>query len=216
MTAQAPVPEPTPDDLRHAAALCRIALEPAAARDWGMPAGDLTWSCRQTLDHMVSALVYYAGQLATGAPERVPRARTADTTSPPAELLGGLETAAAILAAVVRGVPPGARGFHPAGRADGSGFVAMGCTEMLVHANDIARGLGLALAPPPDLAARVLGRLFPWAPQDADPWATLLWACGRAPLGDRPRQAPDWYWHCAPLSEWDGQVRKRPPTPGAR
>ncbi|MGH2728617.1 MAG: hypothetical protein ACRDKS_16725, partial [Actinomycetota bacterium] len=55
-----------------------------------------------------------------------------------------------------------------------------------------------------DVCARVLARLFPWAPRDAEPWAALLWANGRAPLGDRPRQSGEWVWHCKPLAEWDG------------
>jgi uncharacterized protein (TIGR03083 family) len=203
------------DDVRRAAAACREALGPAADRDWEVLAGDLEWSCRRTLDHVGDALIIYAGQLATRATERVPRARNGDAVSSPAELLRSMETAAAILAAVAQGAPPEARGWHPAGMADGSGFVAMGCTEVLVHTADIAQGLGLAFVPPADLAARVLRRIFPWVEPGADPGATLLWAAGRAPLGDRERLAPDWYWHCAPLNEWDGTIKKRAPAPPA-
>jgi hypothetical protein len=39
---------------------------------------------------------------------------------------------------------------------------------------------------------------------DDDPWRLLLWANGRIALGERPR-LQRWRWHCAPLSEWDGQ-----------
>jgi uncharacterized protein (TIGR03083 family) len=208
--------ELTPDDLRRAAAACREALGPLAGADWAVPAGDLEWSCRKTVDHVADALIFYAGQLALRATARVPRARSGDATAPPADLLAMVEAAAAILAEVVRAAPPDARGFHPAGMADGAGFVAMGCTEVLVHTADVARGLGVAFTPPADLAAPVLRRIFPWMEPGAEPGATLLWAAGRAALGARERLAPDWYWQCAPLSEWDGKVRKRAAPAPAR
>ena len=88
----------------------------------------------------------------------------------------------AALAFVVDGVPPGHRGCHPDGLADASGFAAMGCDELLVHTWDAARGLGLDFQPPSVLSQMVLRRLFPWAPEDTDPWPTLLWANGRAEL----------------------------------
>jgi hypothetical protein len=119
-----------------------------------------------------------------------------------------METAAAILVDVVRAAPPGARGWHDAGMADASGFIAMGCEEILVHADDIAQGLGVSLRPPIDLAARVRSRLFPWAPADVDPWDALRWAAGRTALPGYPRLGPDWGWHCAPLAEWGGTIAK--------
>jgi hypothetical protein len=60
---------------------------------------------------------------------------------------------------------------------------------ILVHTADAAAGLGMPFAPDPVLAARVVRRLFPWAPGHSDPWAVLLWSNGRAPLGERPRRA---------------------------
>jgi hypothetical protein len=120
---------------------------------------------------------------------------------------------AAVLAELIRAAPPGTRAFHPAGMADPEGFAAMGCVETLIHTDDVAQGLRLACRPPADLAERVVRRLFPWAPNDEEPWATLRWACGRAPLGERPRLDPDWYWQCAPLDEWDGTVKRRTAPP---
>jgi hypothetical protein len=75
---------------------------------------------------------------------------------------------------------------------------------ILVHTADAAAGLGVPFAPDPVLAARVVRRLFPWAPGHSDPWAVLLWSNGRAPLGERPRRA-GWRWHGAPPDEWDGR-----------
>ncbi len=206
----------TPDDLRTTAAACRQALTPALDRDWELPAGSLDWSCRRTVDHIADALTVYAAHFAMRARERLPRLRSGNPELAPAELLVAVESAAAILADVVRAAPPDARGWHPAGLADGTGFLGMACTEVLVHTSDVAEGLGQSFAPPADLAARVLARLFPWAPLDGDAWATLRWACGRAALGDREQLAADWYWHCAPLAEWDGTIRKRTMPPGWR
>src|SRR6478735_4891249 len=50
-------------------------------------------------------------------------------------------------------------------------------------------------APSAGLSEATLRRLFPWAPHDADPWRTLLWANGRADLPGHPRQR-EWRWHC--------------------
>ena len=80
----------------------------------------------------------------------------------------------------------------------------MGCNELLVHAADIAAGLGGEFRPPPELCDRLAGRLFPWAPTAPNPWERLLWANGRLDLPGIPPPAKRWMWHCAPLSEWDG------------
>lgn len=205
-----------PGDLMRAAGACRAALEPCLEADWEVAAGDLEWSCRRTLDHVADALLFYAVHLAARAGERLPVVRDGDPERTPAELLGVVDGAAAILAAVARAAPASARGFHPAGMADPEGFVAMGCEEILVHASDVASGLGVAFDPPRDLCERVCRRIFPWAPRDGDPWSALLWAAGRIALPDRARLDEDWYWHCAPLAEWDGTVKRRQAPPAWR
>jgi hypothetical protein len=113
--------------------------------------------------------------------------------------------------ASVDAAPPGIRGFHPAGAADPSGFAAMACDELLVHTNDAARGLGLRFTPDPELAGRVLARLFPWHDPGDDAWQTLLWANGRIDLPGHPNQA-NWAWHCAPLADWNGRPAQRVAT----
>jgi hypothetical protein len=40
----------------------------------------------------------------------------------------------------------------------------------------------LRFSPDPDIAGRVLGRLFPWHDPGNDPWQTLLWANDRVDL----------------------------------
>jgi len=199
----------TPDDLLAAADLCRETLAPATDADWTVEAGDIGQTCRETIDHVVSCQTFYASHLASRAPGRLPRLRRHEPDASLEDVLALVPAGAAVLAAVARGSAPDVRAFHPAGMADPEGFLAMGCDEIIVHTGDIATGLGVAFAPPDDLCAKVVARLFPWAPSDADPWPTLLWANGRAPLGDRDRLDPDWYWHCAPLAEWDGETNRR-------
>jgi hypothetical protein len=193
----------TPQDVRQTASACRRALQPVADTDWGSPAGDLEWSCRATLVHMLAAPLYYAVNLTLRSTQPRPSGQ-ADPSLPVEELLDALEGRAALLAAVCAAAPPQARGVHEWGLADASGFAALACDELLLHTSDIAATLGASFDPPRELCARVLGRLFPWAPRDGDSWAALRWANGRGPLGERPRLAPDWVAHPAPLEEWDG------------
>lgn len=116
---------------------------------------------------------------------------------------------ASILEHVIRAAPQGVRAFHSAGMADASGFAAMGCDEILIHTADIAAGFGISFKPPDDLCGRVLARLFPWAPADVGGWDALRWANGRLALPEMGPQDENWRWHCAPLSEWDGQIARR-------
>jgi hypothetical protein len=203
-----------PEDLLLSVDLSIQALTPALSSDWEIPAGDLDWTCRRTLDHVVDALILYSGRLALQATERLPPLRNGDPERSPGELLVNLGQAAAVLATVVREAPDDARGFHSSGMADRSGFAALGCEEILCHTHDIATGLGLTFQPPDDLCLRVVQRLFPWAPENEGPWDTLLWATGHDTLPEHGRLGPDWSFQAAPLDEWDGtrKTRTTPPT----
>jgi hypothetical protein len=206
----------TPDDLRTAAALGRAALEPALDKDWTVLAREMEWSCRRTLDHVPDALIFYAVHLTTRARERLPPTRNGDPDRSVAELLVVLESAAAVLAAVAATAPPEARGFHSAGMADPEGFLAMGCAEILLHTDDIADALGVPFGPSAALCARVARRIFPWAPIDVPPWDALRWGGGRVALPDLERLDANWWWHCAPLDEWDGAIKRRTVPPAWR
>jgi len=194
----------TPEDVRATASACRRVLEGVEDGDWDRRAGELEWSCRTTLAHVLSALLYYAINLVTRSTE-LRFSGQADPSLPIPELLDALEGRAAVLAEICASASPGARGAHDWGTPDASGFAALACDEMLVHTSDIAAGLSATFDPPRDVCARVLARLFPWAPREGDPWAALRWANGRAPLGERGRLAPGWASHPSPLDEWDGR-----------
>ncbi|HXA28800.1 MAG TPA: hypothetical protein VN193_08630 [Candidatus Angelobacter sp.] len=203
----------TPDDITAAAHHSRATLTPLQdSGRWNEQARELDWSCRDTLDHAVAALVFYSGQLALAIPTRNPPLRSNITGVDPSTLLQQLNSAAAILAAVARDAGPQARAYHFTGSADASGFVAMGCAEVMIHTEDIAATIGPGHRAPDDLADRVTRRLFPWAPQHPDPWQRFRWCMGRAALPGHPRQGPDWLWHSAPLDEWDGVPRTDPPS----
>ena len=198
----------------EAAAACREALRPHVEADWSRLAGDLDWDCRQTLDHIVDALAYYCAHLATRAGSELPFTRDGAPSASIDELIVCVGSQAAVLARVVEASPAGTRAFHSAGMADPAGFVAMGCDEILVHTNDICMGLGVEFEPPAALCAKVVERLFPWAPEHPDRWEALLWCNGRMALPGHERLDPSWSWWCRPLGEWDGvaYARTRPPA----
>lgn len=179
--------------------MLRAAFEPHVDRDWSSRAGDLDWTCLQTLLHACD--FWYSVELATQASTWLPPVLTWRDNVDSARGLAAHDAAAALLSAVIRGMRPNARAFHGQ-RADASGFAAMHCDEVLVHGFDIAQGLGIDFSPPSDLVAAVRDRLFPWSPR-GDPWATLLWCNGRIALPDHERLV-EWSWHPAPLVEWDG------------
>lgn len=185
---------------------------PSGPEPWDARAGSLEWTCWETVEHLADDLFFYAAQLGPRTPPtdgEVPFAGEsrrpggpynsvhADRAAGTAGLLQVLEACGALLAAMVRSTPSRVRAHHVFGASDPEGFAAMGVVETLVHAHDLAAGLGLAWEPPADLCARVLARLFPDAPADAAPWPALLWSTGRADLPFRPRPTT-WRWHGTP------------------
>jgi hypothetical protein len=198
-------------DVTLAVGLAVAALGRAPAEAWGNQAGSLEWDCWETVEHIADDLFAYAFQLTPATPEGgyVPIAMTStpeggaessihvERAEGSASLLQAVEGCGALLAAMVTTASPDTRAWHPAGTSDPEGFAAMGVVEVLVHGHDAAQGLGVPWEPPADLCARALNRLFPDAPADALPWATLLWATGRAELPDRPRLS-DWRWYSEP------------------
>lgn len=185
-------------------------MAPLADRDWSARAGDLDWSCRETLAHLCG--LAYAPVLATQAQDFRPLALAVVPDAGVEDLLSTMRAMAAILAEVARAAPPSARAFHPAGPADATGFVAMAIDELLVHTHDIAVGLGETFEPDDAMVVAVLDRLFPWWPRDAPPVPALLWANGRIALPAHDRLGEEWLWHSAPLEEWDGTIPRWDPV----
>jgi uncharacterized protein (TIGR03083 family) len=192
-------------DVRAVARDCAAFLRTVVDADWSAPIPDLDWTVAHAVAHAAEGSLWYAFDLAAVGAELHTLHLSARDDAPPSEMIAAFEATANMLAYVVDGTPDGTRGFHPFGKADASGFAAMGCDEMLIHTDDAARGLGTTYRPDDALAERTLRRLFPWAPTGIDVWETLRWANGRQPLGDRP-QFEAWWWQCAPLDEWNGNA----------
>lgn len=206
-----------PDDLPNTAMLCHKTLTPWLDRDWSVPAGDLEWDCRKTLDHVINVQIFLGGNAALRSTSRVLPARNGDPDAQLSDMLDAMVTTATMLECICAGMTPDERGFHPAGQADAEGFRAQGCAEMLQHTYDIAAGFGETFRPDEGICERIVARLFPWAPgadEHSDRWEALLWASGRIALPDRARLDPNWWIQAAPLDEWDGEreVRTMPPS----
>ena len=145
-------------------------------------------------------------QIALLGEENVPYARgpaASGGLSVP-EMLLQLRAANAVLMAVLQVADRAARPFIAGSRTDIEGATAIACDELLVHTWDIGRGLGRPFVGPGDLVQCVVARLFPWAPDDDEPWRIFLWCNGRIPLGARRRLGPDWPRWLAPREEWQG------------
>lgn len=202
----------TADDLNLAVQLAADTCRDAPSAGWERKAGPLEWTCWETIEHLSDDLFAYAAQLGPRKPsttDEVPflweskrsggpaNVIYADRSAGPAGLLQVLEASGALLVAMVRTTPPDVTAHHVYGASDPEGFAAMGTVETVVHMHDVAEGLGLRWEPPAGVCARVLNRLFPDAPQDAEPWPALLWATGRAELPGRPRLT-NWRWYGSP------------------
>ena len=57
-----------PDDITRAVALAHEALATVTDLDWHVAAGDLDWTCWETVEHMSDDLFTYAAQLGPTAP----------------------------------------------------------------------------------------------------------------------------------------------------
>jgi uncharacterized protein (TIGR03083 family) len=193
------------DDVRAAAAAAIGFLEPLTGMGWSAAVPGLDFTVASVVAHATEGPLWYALDYTGGPGDDAAFEVKVQPDAKPARLLASLHTAAALSAMTVDTLPATQRGFHPFGAADGSGFAAMSCDEILVHTHDAGTGLGQEFTPDADLAGRVLVRLFPWYDPAPDPWTALLHANGRIDLPGRPRQAKRWRWYCAPLAEWDGE-----------
>jgi hypothetical protein len=200
-----------PDHVVQAAELAVAALAPHEGADWSVPAGDLDWDVEATVVHLVGALTKETLYLASRSTRFIAISPGKFRDATPGELVRSIAPAAQALANTALASPSGTLAYHNTGMTDAEGYLAMGCSEVLIHTWDACRGLGLDFAGSDELAAAVLARTFPWleagtGPDDG-PWRTLLWALGRIALTDRPRLEPDGLPGLrVPLDDWDGTL----------
>jgi uncharacterized protein (TIGR03083 family) len=182
------------DELDEAVRVAVVAMRDADAADWSVQAGSLEWDCRTTVCHIASDFVGYAGQLtAPQAHGYAPFDVALDGAPDPTGLRDVLRATGGMLSSVVRTAGSQTLSWHPYGIAGPLDFAAMGTVELLVHTEDLSRGLGFPWNPPDDLCERVLTHLFPGIAGDSELWPTLLWATGRIALETLPQQHT-WRW----------------------
>ena len=148
-------PDPvTADDLLAAADLTVAVLESGREGDWSARAGELDWTCWETVEHLADDWFDYAAQLGERGARAPFEAESRTPDGPPntirAELSEGVDGLIAVCrstanlhAAVVRTAPPTARDHHIYGSSDPEASAAMGVLEALAHTHDVARGLGV-------------------------------------------------------------------------
>ena len=202
----------TADDIAAVVARAAAAMTDQLDADWQTVTAPTGWTCWDTLDHISGGLFYYALQCVP-VPERLTGGYpfSVDTTRPDGDdfalvtrpevgvagLLRGFTTCGGLLVAARRQAPPELRSDHWWGRSDAEGFGAMAIVEVAVHIGDVAAALGFEWNVDGEICDRILHRLFPDAPTDTEPWATLLWATGRGVLPGRTR-LDDWRWYGEP------------------
>ena len=157
------------------------------SEDWSRKAANVEWTCRYTVEHIISDLVHYAGQLIGQAQDDyfrfsfdTARAETND------QLIDVVELGGRMLALAIATAPSESRAWHPQGMFDPAGWDAMGSAEALVHTYDLALGLGLAWLPPDHIAAPIVRRAFPESPTGPPASSVLLWSTGRLDLDGHP------------------------------
>ena len=198
-----------PEDVVAAAELASAALAPHVDADWSVRAGDLTWDVERTVVHFVGAVAKYSLYLASRTTRFIPLGYQPFPDATHDDLVSSITPSAQALANVATATPPGAVAYHSTGMQDASGWIAMACTEVLVHTYDACQGLGVSFEAPAHLAQRILARTHPWIELDAAPWQVLLWTSGRIELHGRPRVPDGLPGVREPLALWDGT----PPEP---
>jgi hypothetical protein len=182
-------------DLYVLSELVAVTWSAAADRDWSVAAGTVEWSCTRTADHTVDCVYapafFLASRRVDGYPE-VGLDLTLGHAATPARLVQSLHVATRMLAAVVNDAEPDARAaiFRSPEVLVGAppDFVPRAGAELMLHAHDVCRGLGVSFEPPPDLCFRLREHTRPWPMwtvawhglgQSDDPWNDLLEGSGR-------------------------------------
>jgi Mycothiol maleylpyruvate isomerase N-terminal domain len=179
--------------------LCEV-VGAGSATDWQRTAGDLDWTVRRTVGHLVDALTWNALQLAAGTGRHLRVDCLPQTGATPAELLEAVRAAARLLRAAIDSSGPEHRSWHQFGFTDPAGVLAVGLAELLIHGEDVTRGLSLGWNPDLDIVVAVQERLMPQAVSDHDPWTSLLAAHGRT-VGDATVVAAAWTWDMTPAGD---------------
>jgi hypothetical protein len=167
----------------------------AAGCDWSVGAGTVEWSCTATADHAVDCVYAPAFFLASRKVDAYPVVGADLTLGPeasPGRLVQSLQMATRMLAAVVNEAARDVQAiiFRRPEILTGAprDFLPRGATELVLHAHDICRGLGIPFEPPADTCYRLREHTRPWPMwtfawhglgHSDDPWKDLLEGSGR-------------------------------------
>ncbi|MBB5490436.1 maleylpyruvate isomerase N-terminal domain-containing protein [Nocardiopsis metallicus] len=130
------------EDVRAAADTALEFLEPRLGRDWSAAIPGMDFTVASVLAHAAQGPLWYCLDLIGGTADEAAFEITVRPDADPHALLRSLNSAARLCAMSVDAHPSSARGFHPMGASDPSGFAAMACAEILVHTHDAATGWG--------------------------------------------------------------------------
>lgn len=181
-------------DLYQLSSLVAGAWASAGDRDWSVAAGTVEWSCTQTAVHAIDCVYAPAFFLASRRLDAYPEPGLSLALGPPAgRLVEALEIATRILGAVVNDCDPTVRAvifrFPAILTGQPADFVPRGAMELVLHAHDVCRGLGVAFEPPADLCHRLREHTRGWPmwtvawsglERTDDPWGDLLRGSGRS------------------------------------
>jgi hypothetical protein len=186
----------TVDDLFALVDMVASSWLTAADRDWSVPAHTVEWSCLATADHAVDCVYAPAMFLASRRVDAYPEVGLNVQLGPaatPARLVESLGIAAQLLSGVVHDASDDVRAviFRRPQVIVGAprDFVPRAAVELILHAYDVAGGLGTAFEPAAEMCRRLREhtRSWPmwgvhWKPlgESDDPWGDLLAASGRA------------------------------------
>ena len=163
-------------------------------RDWSVQAGTLDWSCVETANHAIDALVAPAFFLASRRTDRYPDGGwSPGDDATPQQFVDGVELGARLLGDVVSGAPTDATALlfrTPPTVGVAADFAPRGALELIVHAQDVCAGLGIDLQPPRGACENLRqhvhewpfwGSYWPRLSMSGDPWVDLLTATRRLP-----------------------------------
>jgi hypothetical protein len=182
-------------DLYACSELVAATWRATADRDWTVPAGTVEWSCAKTAVHAIDCVYAPAFFLASRNQDRYPDVGLdlipgADAGAGP--LVASLTLATRVLGAVVNDAGPDVRAviFRRPTLVLGApaDFAPRGGLELVLHAHDVARGLGVDFEPPAGPARRLREHTRRWPMwsiawrelgRSDDAWSDLLVASGR-------------------------------------
>ena len=203
-----------PSDLTTASRWAAREFERLPPTRWDAISSDIEWTVRRTVDHLADTMLLYSAYVARRARDRVFPPRNGDASASNPELINAFESGAAVLERLLGDFGAHERAFHPSGLADLTGWIGLACTEIIVHTSDACgRNTGAIPHEIDVIAGATVDRVLPWTPLDGSGVERLLWATGRAFLGELPPEPSDWWWHSAPLSEWARSPHRRSAPP---